>query len=627
MEARLLDSLHQKLGHLESKIQAYRQDLIADLQQYCNDLLRNVDAGVVSNVHRDLALSFANYPTLRPELQTTVQSADSRLSFDNPKSLAVAVVFQPSPPLALSTRSEAQESSRKRESEELQGIFTPSYLPLLDCSPYLAPVASPGTPTATTSPTTSSFPLLPESELARIDSDPLMGHGMVMDELTELGVGQTPPKSHVAGEHGNGVRTTTDDSTSSVCSDKSDSKVRRSALRRSSSLSKTPQSPRRVRFEFMGAEVLPTASPRSSEFLGPHITSPFPEVDTVTSDSILGSDMEEPFLPPRKISSSDALRALSRTPMEEGTIWTLVNPGSDESIMQHGTENSVLQESDSPESPESTSYAQVRQEGQEGPVDDNPHSSAFLEIHEELYGENETDESSDEDFLAMAKPKSRPLQNSTTLRSSISDSFNIAAAAAAHNNTSQHLTAHGTFDTKYVRETSDDDGADDLDDDMFHFEPGGLTAPPKPRQKPPHIQEDEESDDGLPAAPEDDSNPTQTIYATSPAISIAKTSRPGPATSTAGRFQPGSIGSYKGRPVVMPIVRDPAVHARAASLGQFETFVGSIDGRSGMDKGDLSSFRASVFQSAFTGTPRSFTERFLIEEAQEEQEKNKDGGR
>ncbi|UKZ80758.1 hypothetical protein TrVFT333_008522 [Trichoderma virens FT-333] len=75
----------------------------------------------------------------------------------------------------------------------------------------------------------------------------------------------------------------------------------------------------------------------------------------------------------------------------------------------------------------------------------------------------------------------------------------------------------------------------------------------------------------------------------------------------------------------MPVVRNPEVHARAASLGQFNTFVGGLDGRSGMDEGDLSSFRASVVQPGFTGTPRSFTERFMMEEAQAERERERNG--
>lgn len=70
--------------------------------------------------------------------------------------------------------------------------------------------------------------------------------------------------------------------------------------------------------------------------------------------------------------------------------------------------------------------------------------------------------------------------------------------------------------------------------------------------------------------------------------------------------------------MIMPVVRDPLVHARAVSLGDFNSFVGSVDGRTGLDESDLNSFRASLAQSGFAGTPRSLAERMMIEEAQEE---------
>jgi hypothetical protein len=71
----------------------------------------------------------------------------------------------------------------------------------------------------------------------------------------------------------------------------------------------------------------------------------------------------------------------------------------------------------------------------------------------------------------------------------------------------------------------------------------------------------------------------------------------------------------------MPVVRNPEVHAQAESLGDFNTFVGGLDGGSGMDEGDMNSFRASVMPSGFSGTPRSLTERFMMEEAHAERKR------
>jgi hypothetical protein len=44
--------------------------------------------------------------------------------------------------------------------------------------------------------------------------------------------------------------------------------------------------------------------------------------------------------------------------------------------------------------------------------------------------------------------------------------------------------------------------------------------------------------------------------------------------------------------------------------------VGSVDGRSGVDRADVDSYRASM-NKALSGTPRSLTERMAFEEAME----------
>ncbi|UZP44103.1 hypothetical protein NXS19_011915 [Fusarium pseudograminearum] len=123
------------------------------------------------------------------------------------------------------------------------------------------------------------------------------------------------------------VRRSTNDTVSSSHSDRSESKTPRSALRRSSSGSKPPQSPRRVRFDVMGAEVLPTASPQPTDSMIP-AAAPVLSVDQARTDSMLDDDLED-LPPPRKISSSEALRALSREPLEAG-VWTEVNSNPDQ---------------------------------------------------------------------------------------------------------------------------------------------------------------------------------------------------------------------------------------------------------------------------------------------------------
>ena len=78
---------------------------------------------------------------------------------------------------------------------------------------------------------------------------------------------------------------------------------------------------------------------------------------------------------------------------------------------------------------------------------------------------------------------------------------------------------------------------------------------------------------------------------------------------------PMSVGSYRGRNIMMPVVKNPEVYAEAASMGDVTSFIGGLDGRSGVDDGDLNSYRMSVGQLHLSGEPRSFTERFLMEEA------------
>lgn len=64
----------------------------------------------------------------------------------------------------------------------------------------------------------------------------------------------------------------------------------------------------------------------------------------------------------------------------------------------------------------------------------------------------------------------------------------------------------------------------------------------------------------------------------------------------------------------MPVVCNPDVYARAASLGLFDTFVGELGGQSGMDESDLNNFRGGVLNMPFSSMPRSFTERLMMED-------------
>lgn len=617
-ETRLLDSLQHKLTELDHKVQAYRHEVAIDFLRYYQDLLRDIPLNVTFNIRRSLVNSLSDYPALSPALNLSLgldppdSDLDSRalarpglgqlnhsLPVAHPDSgLASGLAESPGPSASNTTSSaHPRPPGTASDRHHLQGLFTPTYLPLLESSPKL--------PTSFPAVGQSSLPsimVLPAPGIRDEARGPDSGSWSPLQDSHESKVepvSQSPSRPSYA-------RQSTDDTTSSAHSERSESRTPRSALRRSSNSSKPPQSPRRVRFEFMGAEVLPTVSPRPTDFMIPPPAQANPS-DREPTNSMLGDELG--CAPPRKISSSEALRALSRTPLEEGTVWTVVNSNPNEILVQQ-------EDLDTP----STSHVEERSNPM--PIAPEPPPSMYVSesvmiertlgsVSEDLEEDIDQDDSSDEEFLSMAKPKSfsnkkapnSPQPKSTADRESASSVTNPKASA----------TSQISIQTLQQESIDNLDDDDDDDDDMFQFDAGGLSAPPKPRPQPPPAKEEEEAEVELPDVPESQ----QSLYATSPAVHIAQPSvLSGPTTPTTARFQAGSLGSYKGRPVIMPVVRNPQVHAQAASLGQFNTFVGGLDGRSGMDEGDLSSFRASVANNGFSGTPRSFTERLMMEDAQ-----------
>ncbi|KAJ6446339.1 UPF0023 family protein [Purpureocillium lavendulum] len=619
MEARLLDGLHHRLRQHELTIQATRRELLADFQRYYEDALRGVPLHHAASIRSAITASFlSSYPTLRPELPPPPPPIDSHPSGD-PSSAA----FQPSssrPPASGSA--DTPGSPRERE-HELQGLFTPTYLPLLEGFPTLPrSVDPPALASPPGSPQPTSLPGMELQGTSR-DSDPAAAADDKPDEQrieyaalpdhpvtpTQLFNASTWPRA--------------DDSRSSVSSDKSDSKPTKSALRRSSSISKPPQSPRRVRFEFMGAEVLPTASPQPSDYITPRPPSPESDDGAGFSSNLGGQvgeeeDEEEQGPPPRKVSSSDALRALSRAPLDEGTVWTVVNADEDEAAPDAPPP--------APDAPVGTWMSDPDQTVATDLSNAGPHDTTRSEVdhfraesNEAPNGGNKSDDddSSDDGFLAMAKtrkPKTSP------------------AAAPALPTTSTDTTLRNHVDEQAVKSEvtatasdDDDDGDDDPEgDDMFFFEAGGLSAPPRPRPRPPlpDLEEDEDEAADDPTTTNDDESSTPTgdaddtktsLFATSPAVPIRHGSR----VSATVRFQPGSLGSYKGRPLMMPIVRNPEVLAEANSVKRSSLKVDGIDDETAMAEGS---------PPPFPSTPLSFRGRFIMEEMMKAREEKAEKG-
>ncbi|TEA21483.1 hypothetical protein C8034_v007629 [Colletotrichum sidae] len=615
---RLIGDLHQKLADLDHKVAAYRQDMATEFQRYSHDLLQNFPINTRAEVDRVVAASLDEYPALGPAIDLSRDHPDSPPPPPTENALPLTdldhrprlpATLSPSPSQSNSAPASSVPShagtatltspdsvyDRERD-REFHGLFTPAYLPLLDS-------AQPP-PAATLSPALSpqTKPAIDDDEnMGRSSSGPRNDRSVVQVSTAT----QTPDRP-------NHHRRATDDTTSSGTSEHSESKVRKSALRRTSSGPKTPASPRRVRFEFEGGEVLPTASPQSSEpslvqshTLGSSRSPPPPEDESMSVESLLGPD-EDLGPPPKKVSSSQALRALSRAPLDASTVWTVVNPDAQGSDAEK--ENGSMATSDSESSllannNVAQSNLQSKQASKSVVTDrGRTRQPAMFSLPEGVNAaadDESDDNSSDDGFLAMAKPKS--FANKKAILSPLSRSPTRTAPtpnSPSPVKSSSHVNSKITSGQREVQ--------DDEDEDMFHFE--GLTAPPRPRPRPAPIQEDEEEDDEVEA----DEPVTQTLYSTSPAVSIPKPLEP----QIPAHLISGSVGSFNGRPVIMPVVKSVDVYQQAASLGDVSTFIGGLDGRSGVDDGDLSSYRASVGQSLFSGTPRSLTERMMMEEAQ-----------
>ncbi|UNI14423.1 hypothetical protein JDV02_001053 [Purpureocillium takamizusanense] len=618
MEARLLDSLHQRLRQHELTIQATRRELLADFQQYCDRLLHDVPLHHAASVRSAIAASFlSSYPTLRPELLPP--PIDS-----HPSGVPRPTAFQqpPSPPPASpSASAEAPARSPRERERELQGLFTPTYLPLLDDFPTLPRPADPPAPAPP--PGSSRSTPLPGMELQDTVGEPVAAAADDKPGEQRLEYAALPDHP-VTPAHLFNVSTwsnsrAADDTRSSISSDKSDSKPTKSALRRSSSISKPPQSPRRVRFEFMGAEVLPTTSPQPSEFIAPRPPSPQSDDDVGFSSNLgaqIGEEEDEDAYtaPPRKVSSSDALRALSRAPLDEGTVWTVVNPDDDEAAS--GIPPPV------PIAPVENLDPEANQHLPPTALSDAKDTTK-REEHVSKNGSDETpdmadsdgDDSSDDDFLAMAKTrKSKPLQTAAP----------TSPPALTKSNSTSHVgrQAPSKPDATAVAASDDEDDGAEGDDDMFFFEAGGLSAPPRPRPRPPlpDLEQDDEHEatEASKTQNQDGSDPHQadaddsktSLFATSPAVPIRHASR----ASATVRFQPGSLGSYKGRPLMMPIVRDPEILAQANSVKGSSLRVDGIDDEVAMAEGS---------PPPFPSTPLSFRGRYIMEEMMESQRKEK----
>ena len=599
--SKLVSELQTKLAELDQKVWQYRRDMATEFTKYAEQVLRDVPKDVSETVHKAIAESMSGYHSLSPDATKTTEScATATKVLSNGaanKRAASRTGAWTEPPHYSMQESEPEEAPRSphERENEFQGLFTPTYLPLLDgtSSSERRPPYSPQTTPSLNKGKAKEMETLQAAESADTRS------------LTPSPDLRRPPTP---------MRRSTDEV--SIASDYSDGPVRRSALRRTSSSSKA-HSPRRVRFDVAGEEVLPTASPHPEE---PILATDIPLITAgLDSDDEVGSEQVEDIdaLPPKRISSSQALRALSRGPFEDdGTKWTAVSAPPDGSASV-ATAKELSPKSSSEDVQITNGFKRHDSGNTRGPSNTSEVSRYTSKTDKSTGVDEETDTFSDDDTLDMAASRTR--QRPANMRPPIGQpnkAENKSSVAPSKSTNKQRLSlessesggdGHEPGDMKFLEEDPDEPFRFDADDDDER------RPAEKPQQVEVELEDEEETEEESPVA--QSATVSLSKYSTSPAREIITPSAPRASTPPTK----GIVGSYKGHPFSMPIVSDE-VHAKAASMGDINSFVGSVDGRSGVDESDAQSFRASGGVGSFTGAPRSMTQRMMLDDLLEGEE-------
>lgn len=618
----IISELLAKLAELDGKVASYQQDIHAEFERYRASLLKDVPEHISDEVSRVITESMPNYPMLSgpSSNRDSVESPAAPTPSERGGAWGGSSGRKSPPPILYHTSGipkDGPRSPHERE-KEFQGVFTPSYLPLLDGSDQ-APPQSPSE-----SPPSASPPAHSPSRALGPSLDGILS----VDETLEPGVGLDAPRPVP-------IRRQTDGTESSAGSSGSDTKVRRSALRRSSSSVK--DSPRRVRFDVQGAEVLPTASPQASvssldvcltEEAGVSTSAVVDDSPLYSGPSLLDIEGEEDLLPqPKKVSSTQALRALTRSPLEEGTVWRVVNPdpeelnpkmnGLDETTVSAGPGPATTAAAAMATTSTTTSPSKAKSPSplrQRVVVVEQPPQPAAVESSPD----GQDKEGSDEDFLSM-RSKTTKKPSSPVLRSPVAGS----PRATAGHHVSFRLEPKIASPKSSTGGDTDDVGSKDTQDGFFDFDDGEdtlLGASARPRSTEKYLPEDEDAE---PEAEQETKRPVNPLaahstsqYTTLPARTVSTRSPDARSMTppTSSRFLQGSVGSYKGQSLRVSAVLNPKLQEAAEAMGDFTTIVGSIHDRNSYE--DLGSFGANTAAS-FTGAPRSFSERMAMEEAME----------
>jgi hypothetical protein len=557
-------------------------------------------------VGRAIAGSISSYPSLFPDFAAASDGPDSPRS---PRSQQRAAWQQRrgSPPPVLPHTSGPKDGSRgpHERDREFLGFITPPYLSLLagsaqeQASPPLSPPSN--------SPPTSILQGTPPQ--SGKDSPKL-----ITESLPTV-VRPSPLKRH----H-------TDNTVSSTDSTGSESRVRRSALRRSSS--STKGSPRRVRFRVEGAgEVLPTASPQGSQDQLSRLPKDASNV-AVNDDSpldaagtsLLDVEGEEDYLPlPKKVSSTEALRAMSRSPLDRGTVWHVVNADPEDLNTLNGIEGNSGSQSASSSTTEmaggskETLKAYRHQPSEQPPTTGDAGASAKPEQEER----DSEDEDSEEEFLSMGS-KGAKKSPSPALQPTARGANSTRAAVSPKASAGKPASPGSVADREPAEENTEEE------QEPFVFEGTDLGITPSAKE-----QDTIRAASAEDSSDEDEAEPEQLSHhfvatARLPIRPVVQ-AMAAPAVSTPPSKQAAepSIGSYKGTPLRMGPVYNSKLNEELAQMGAVDTFMGSFHDWDGAASSNPNNFKASLARhraggaeatTNFPGTPGSLSERLMLEE-------------
>lgn len=643
---RIIGELQQKLQQLDHRVCLYRRDMTSEYSKYAENLLRDVPEDVSKAVSVAMLESLKSYPSLFPEYEITPsKSAENRSSapttsgtegdMKKPDEATVPVSS-----VAPGTHAERPRSPHEREIE-FQGLFTPSYLPLLDSSNQNERRSSKDSPPKTIDPLPQAPPVNTTSASSSAPSDTTQA----LKDSPEI-IPKKPPMP---------IRKNTDEV--SMSSDQSDS-PRRSALRKGSSGSIKGHSPRRVRFDVEGEEVLPTTSPEVPSYLS-EAEQRTPIIlgytgDDSSDDEACSQQVEDVAAaappPPKRISSSQALRTLSRGPVEDdGTKWTEVvaPPDGSPSIPTSEAEKEFsFHKVDGPANAEAKTE-DVAPKPSTDLITDMPAKTSSPVPTPSLTGQvqrNARPSSSESPISPQESPITSPtsipgassvsILSPPVLNGSLSKSIpNLVPTRQRFSLDIDTPTTPVPIPASSQKETlkfnpDEDDVLFDFDDDPE--EPEGLEV----------IEEqDELASPGEITAQQQRSINSRSEKENDVAEMASSPARTIPRIETGSYIDP----SYKGtkREGVNYAFKQPIVgkdmHSQAEKMGPVSSFIGSVDGRSGVDASDVKSYRGSgvgslrggggahggsYMGSLRGGVPGSFSERLMMEEMEGEKRRS-----